>query len=100
MPDFYIVAVRNDEHDNIDSVKIRLRLKPITGESSLEATRVVKRSFIYDLLRTKKLKICTAVQKSDGKFYRGDEVVIYGDEFITTSGNRTTRDNLDSLPTF
>ncbi len=95
--DFYITGVSYDKNNIIDEVEIRLRLFPITGKHQVEGRRIVSRNFIYDLLRTKKLVIYTATFR-DEKWKKGDEVIIYGDRYITTAGNIVTRDNLENLP--
>lgn len=95
--DFYITNVSYVDNV-IDSVKIRLRLEPFTGESKIGAPRTVSRDFIYDLLRTGKLNIYTGIKTQSG--YRAGEKVVLYDEFITTVSNESSKDNLENLPKF
>lgn len=99
--DFYITGVRFRDSGEIDKLKVRLRNQPIKNELTLEDERIVERLFIVDLLKTKKISFYTATfNKKTNKYSSGDEVVLYGNKFITTAGNATQKDNLESLPVF
>lgn len=97
--DFYITKVLYNNNGVIDKVEIRLRSYPITGEYKVKSPRIVSRDFIYDLLTTGKINISTAIIKNKS-WSCGDTVGIYGDRYITTDGNKTSRDNLGELPEF
>lgn len=97
--DFFITKVSYDIDDVISEVEIRLHLYPITREAKIGPSRFVGREFIYDLLKTGKINIYTATLKND-LWTQGDKVGLYGDKYITTDGNKRTRDNLGNLPEF
>jgi len=104
MIDFYITSVRySGDGASIEKVRIATRNEPITGKKSIGAESIVPAKFVRDLVRNGKLEIWTATiekNKTGSTYRRGAKVLLYGDKFITTSPNRTERDNLDELPEF
>lgn len=97
MADFFITAVQyNEDKNHIESVEVREDL----GWGSVGEVRLVPRAFIVDLIRLDKASFRTATHEYNGKWTSGDNVVTYGQDFLTTEGNSTRRDNLDELPEF
>ncbi|WP_288081622.1 DUF3892 domain-containing protein [Pseudomonas sp.] len=97
MADFYITDVRYDKaHARIDWVRVREDL----GRDKVGPWRMVPRQFIVDLIRMGKVSFQTKTQDRNGAWKNGASVEVYADEFLTTEGNRTEKDNLGELPEF
>ncbi|OCG08882.1 hypothetical protein A9G13_02130 [Gilliamella sp. wkB178] len=99
--DFVITGVKID-NGKISLVKVR---NVYNLGANIGSEKKVPRKFIVDLLKLKNKNkhiifyTSTFDEMEDG-WNLGDEVTLYNDEFITTNGNRTTKDNLGNLPEF
>lgn len=101
--DFVITGVKID-NGVISLVEVR-KVYNLGDKTNIGSEKKVPREFIVDLLKLKnknKLIIFYTSTRNalTKKWTLGDEVILYNDEYITTSGNKTTRDNLDNLPEF
>lgn len=94
--DYGIIEVRMDATDShIELVKVLVDPNenssgdgvPYTRE---EIVRILKRN-IHSVI---------TVRGSSHNRRKGDSVTLYGERFITTEGNYTTKDNLGDLPRF
>ncbi|WP_201175666.1 DUF3892 domain-containing protein [Pseudomonas sp. S31] len=95
MTDFCITRVRYDSsHKHIQFVEVSENLP-----GSFGTKYVVPRGFVADLIRMKKATFSTWVLHADGKLYKGADVHVIDDVYLTTDANRTRRDNLGNLPT-
>lgn len=96
MADFFISRIGYSEgEEHIEWLMLREDLGDKAGGESL-----VQRSFVADLIRLNLVKFQTLPLNSEGKISRGAEVRLYDGKFLTTSANKTERDNLENLPTF
>ncbi|WP_336334606.1 hypothetical protein [Pseudomonas putida] len=96
MADFFISRVGyNEGEEHIEWLMVREDLGDKAGGESL-----VQRSFVVDLIRLGLVKFVTLPRNAKGEISRGAEVLLYRDKFLTTSANKTERDNLENLPTF
>lgn len=96
MTDFYISGIAyNGESEHIEWLLVRENLgKSVAGEVPTH------RQFVADLIRLGLAKFKTLPRNAQGKIYEGADVHLYDGKFLTTSANKTERDNLESLPTF
>ncbi|MBF8651271.1 DUF3892 domain-containing protein [Pseudomonas putida] len=94
MTDFCITGVRYDStHQHIQFVQVSQDLPGGFG-----TMHIVPRGFVADLIRMKKATFSTWVLHGDGKLYKGADVHVIDDIYLTTDANRTRKDNLGSLP--
>lgn len=101
---YYIYAVCYSD-TSIDSVLIVQGFSNIPSYDSFQKSKILgffankqDRDFVISLLNSDE-KVCTVFRKN-GQWVPGDEIVRYGEEFITTAGNETDRDNLGNIETF
>lgn len=99
--DFIITRVKIDK-GVISLVKVK---NVCNSGASFGPEITVPREFIVNLLQLKNkdkhIVFYTSTQaRLTGKWNIGDEVTLYNDEFITTNGNSTKKDNLGNLPEF
>ncbi|MGQ7858244.1 hypothetical protein ACUN0G_02830 [Pseudomonas sp. 32A] len=96
MADFLIEKVAySEDGEHIEWVLVR------EDKGDKAGPRIpVPRLFIADLIRLGKAEFQTVVKAANGKLDRGSEVRLYDGKFLTTSPNKTDRDNLENLPTF
>jgi len=101
MVDFYLTKIRKNEENRITEVILQVRNEPITGEKTVQNTKIrVPAKFLRVLLELEKIKVKTATyNKIKGVWDPGDEVVPYSN-FLTTKGNEKEEDNLGELPKF
>lgn len=100
MADFCITEVRyNKDKSHIKFVKVRERKQ---GENGIQigSPRIVSRAFVADLIRLGKVSFQTNTKTNNGQWKKGAEVLLFGQEFLTTDRNKTERDNLGELPEF
>lgn len=90
---YYIIAVHykdNDTNTFIDEVK------------TIEPSDTKSRSTVINDIEGGK-SVMTAVKKSDGKYYAGEDVhviTVNGSKYLRTDANKTPKDNLENLPTY
>lgn len=90
--DYYIIAVHYKDSDDTTFIE---KVKLYDGSEKLRSAVVAN---IED-----GQTVMTAVQGTDGKYYKGavvNVVKIDGIKYIRTDKNSTKRDNLDKLPTY
>jgi len=95
--DYIITAVRfNSAGTHIEAVEIRVDNGDTAGPPS-NASRAQVVAALED-----GTTFCTATKGSDGKWHKGAAakvITIDGQKYIRTKADRTTKDNLDDLPT-
>lgn len=67
--------------------------------NKLAGAFLVSRHFVVDLIKTGSASFKTATIQNQ-KFLRGADVVIYDDEYLTTSPDASEQNNLENLPSF
>jgi hypothetical protein len=96
--DYLISAVSyNKDHTRIENVRQHLD----TGDNVGDGFSVSRYTVVANILGNR--SYCTIRKGSDGKWYKGDNVIMYsldGSYFIRTDGNKTKSDNLGELPEF
>lgn len=96
MADFFISRIGyNESEEHIEWLMVREDLGEQAGGESL-----VQRRFVADLIRLNLATFVTLPRNAQGKIYRGAKVHLYAGKFLTTSANKTDRDNLENLDTF
>ena len=93
--DFVIVAVRYDKNDQYIT-KVKQYKFSSLGLINLQIES--RQTIVDDLNRGK--TFVTATRRSDSKWIKGADVLIYQDSYIRTSSNLQERDNLENLPRF
>lgn len=98
MAEYFILAVGYSEEE--EHIEWALVARFETNHDCV-MTAVVERDFLVDLLRTESATFRTAtVNPATGKFRKGADVHVIGDEFLSTDANDVTHDNLGKLPRF
>ncbi|MCU7283268.1 DUF3892 domain-containing protein [Pseudomonas peradeniyensis] len=95
MAEYLIFAVSYSEKDE----HIEWLLIARQEGKGLKATSIVSRAFIVDLIKNNVATFKTAVIR-DKIFYRGADVVVYDEDFLTTTADATEENNLQRLPSF
>ncbi|WP_336346844.1 hypothetical protein [Pseudomonas monsensis] len=96
MTDFCITAVKYDaERKHINFVEVSQNLPEKFGTK-----RAIPRGFVADLIRMNKATFATWVKHADGKFYKGADVHVVEEFYLSTVRNSSKRDNLGNLPEF
>ena len=93
--DYVIVAVRYDKNDQYITKVKRYKFSSL----GLINLQIEPRQTIVDELNSGTTFV-TATKRSDSKWIKGSEVLIYQDNYIRTSPNAKERDNLENLPRF
>ena len=100
MPDFFVLSVQyNGDHTHIEKLKVRRELV-VDGKVQLGPVRIVPRAFVADLINSGKVTFITRVKGGDNLMYKGADIHVIENEFLSTDRNSRTRDNLENLPEF
>lgn len=95
--DYLISAVRYEDDQHIDCVKVRRDLGDKVGKGSVQ-----KRSWVVSKIESGNSFI-TIFKNEEGKWRKGQDVHIVpvnGKKFIRTDRNKVEADNLGELPKF
>lgn len=97
---YYVLNVRyNSDQSHID----RLRVAPVQADKSFNpaALQELSRPQAIDLIN-KGSKFTTLVKKADKEWLVGAELQILSvaTDYLKTKNDKSTRDNLENLPTF
>ncbi|WP_324708095.1 hypothetical protein [Pseudomonas fragi] len=96
MADFFISSIAyNEKGEHIEWLLVREDLEKNAGPEV-----PVHRQFVADLIRLKLATFQTLPRSPEGKISRGAMVHLYDEKFLSTSANKTERDNLENLPIF
>jgi len=90
--DYYIIAVHQD----------RGAIKNLRYILSLDDSRVMYEKKVEEVIRDINSMSCTvytALRNSDGTYKKGSRVIIKS-TYLTTVGNKRSKDNLDNLPQY
>ena len=99
MADFYVSQVRyNSDNSHVAA----LRVHEVASDGSFSSTtyKDMTRPDVIKLVKTG--KVFMTIVKTDGKWKQGSplQVLEVSTEYLKTKNDKTTKDNLESLPVF